>query len=105
MLAGKVRTGANLYTCSIVALNADTGKMAWYFQASPHDTEDRDANESIALIDGNFKGKPRKLLAQAGIKPGTRVRRSTCRISTMIATFMTRYSSVTAMKDSYGCAV
>lgn len=65
VLAGKVRPGANLYTCSIVALNADTGKMAWYFQASPHDTQDRDANESIVLIDGNFKGKPRKMLAQA----------------------------------------
>ena len=65
VLAGKVRRGANLYTCSIVALNADTGKMAWYFQASPHDTQDRDANESIALMDADFKGKPRKLLAQA----------------------------------------
>ena len=57
VLAGKVRRGANLYTCSIVALNADTGKMAWYFQASPHDTQDRDANESIVLIDAEFQGK------------------------------------------------
>jgi alcohol dehydrogenase (cytochrome c) len=65
VLAGKVRPGANLYTCSIVALNADTGKLAWYFQASPHDTQDRDANESIVLMDANFKGRPRKLLAQA----------------------------------------
>jgi alcohol dehydrogenase (cytochrome c) len=65
VLAGKVRRGANLYTCSIVALNADTGKMAWYFQASPHDTQDRDANESVVLIDANFKGRPRKMLAQA----------------------------------------
>jgi alcohol dehydrogenase (cytochrome c) len=48
-----------------VALNADTGKLAWYFQASPHDTQDRDANESVVLFDANFKGKPRKLLAQA----------------------------------------
>jgi alcohol dehydrogenase (cytochrome c) len=39
--------------------------LAWYFQASPHDTQDRDANESIVLIDANFKGRPRKLLAQA----------------------------------------
>jgi alcohol dehydrogenase (cytochrome c) len=65
VLAGKVRPGANLYTCSIVALNADTGKMSWYFQASPHDTQDRDANESVVLMDANFKGRPRKLLAQA----------------------------------------
>ena len=65
VLAGRVRPGANLYTCSIVALNADTGKMAWFFQASPHDTQDRDANETPVLIDGSFRGKSRKLLAQA----------------------------------------
>ena len=42
---GKSREGANLYTCSIVALNADTGKMEWYYQFSPHDTHDWDATE------------------------------------------------------------
>ncbi|HLY60675.1 MAG TPA: acido-empty-quinoprotein group A [Terriglobia bacterium] len=65
VLAGAVRPGANLYTCSIVALNADTGKMAWYFQASPHDTQDRDANETPVIFDADFHGRPRKLLAQA----------------------------------------
>jgi alcohol dehydrogenase (cytochrome c) len=65
VLAGRVRPGANLYTCSIVAINADTGKLAWYFQASPHDTQDRDANETPILVDGSFHGQPRKLLAQA----------------------------------------
>ena len=65
VLAGRVRPGANLYTCSIVAIDADTGKLAWYFQASPHDTQDRDANETPVLLDGSFGGKPRKLLAQA----------------------------------------
>jgi alcohol dehydrogenase (cytochrome c) len=65
VLAGAVRPGANLYTCSIVALHADTGKLAWYFQPSPHDTEDRDANETPVLFDAPFHGKPRKLIAQA----------------------------------------
>lgn len=65
VLSGQVRPGANLYTCSIVAINPDTGKMAWYFQASPHDTQDRDAAETPVLFDANFDGKPRKLLAQA----------------------------------------
>jgi len=65
VLAGQVRPGANLYTCSIVALNADTGKLAWYFQSSPHDTQDRDATETPVLFDAEFRGKPRKLLAQA----------------------------------------
>ena len=38
--AGQGRKGTNLWTCSIVALNPETGKLAWYFQASPHDTHD-----------------------------------------------------------------
>ena len=63
--SGEPRPGANLYTCSIVALNPDTGKMAWYFQASPHDTHDWDTNMTPVLFDANFEGKPRKLLAQA----------------------------------------
>ncbi|HTV56877.1 MAG TPA: acido-empty-quinoprotein group A [Terriglobia bacterium] len=65
VMSGQVRPGANLYTCSIVAINPDTGKMVWYFQASPHDTQDRDANETPIIFDANFDGKPRKLLAQA----------------------------------------
>ena len=62
---GKSREGANLYTCSIVALNPDTGKMAWYYQTSPHETHDWDATEVTILVDGTIGGKPRKLLAQA----------------------------------------
>jgi len=62
---GKSREGANLYTCSIVALNADTGRMAWYYQVSPHDTHDWDATEVTILVDGTIGGQPRKLLAQA----------------------------------------
>ena len=61
---GKSREGANLYTCSIVALNLDTGKMAWYYQTSPHDTHDWDATEVPILVDGTIDGRPRKLLAQ-----------------------------------------
>lgn len=63
--AGQGRKGDNLWTCSIVALNVDTGKLAWYFQASPHDTHDWDNVETPVLIDGIIDGKPRKLLAQA----------------------------------------
>ena len=65
MLAGQSRAGDNLYTCSIVAINADTGKMAWYYQATPHDTHDWDAAQMPVLIDGVIDGKPRKLIAQA----------------------------------------
>jgi alcohol dehydrogenase (cytochrome c) len=65
VLVGEGRPGDNLYTCSIVALNPDTGKLAWYFQPSPHDVHDWDAVETPVLFDAEFKGKRRKLLAQA----------------------------------------
>lgn len=65
VLAGQGRKGDNLYTCSIVALNPDTGKMVWYYQVNPHDTHDWDAVQTPVLIDGVIDGRPRKLLAQA----------------------------------------
>ena len=65
VLAGEGRPGDNLYTCSIVALNPDTGKLVWYFQPSPHDVHDWDAVETPVLFDAEFKGRKRRLLAQA----------------------------------------
>jgi alcohol dehydrogenase (cytochrome c) len=57
--------GDNLYTCSLVAINVDTGNMAWYFQTSPHDTHDWDSAQTPILVDAPFKGKMRKLVIQA----------------------------------------
>ena len=51
MLNGDGRKGANLCTCSIVALDPDTGKLKWYFQPSPHDTHDWDAVQTPVLFD------------------------------------------------------
>ena len=65
VLNGAARPGDNPWTCSIVALNPDTGKLAWGFQVSPHDTHDWDAAEVPVLVDGSFNGQPRKLLLQA----------------------------------------
>ncbi|MBV9308635.1 MAG: acido-empty-quinoprotein group A, partial [Acidobacteriaceae bacterium] len=65
VMAEKSRKGDNLYTCSIVAVNPDTGKLAWYYQVSPHDVHDWDAAETPVLVDGTVEGKPRKLLLQA----------------------------------------
>jgi alcohol dehydrogenase (cytochrome c) len=65
VLNGDVRKGDDLYTCSIVSLNPDTGKMNWYFQPSPHDTHDWDAVQTPVLFDGEVHGAPEKLLAQA----------------------------------------
>src|SRR5204862_6139285 len=55
----------NLYTCSVVAVNVETGKMAWYFQTSPNDTHDWDSTQPTVLIDGRFEVKPRKIAMQA----------------------------------------
>jgi alcohol dehydrogenase (cytochrome c) len=65
VLTGSTRPGDNLYTCSIVALNPETGKLAWAFQPSPHDTHDWDAAETPVLADGMFQGKERKMLLQS----------------------------------------
>ncbi|HEY1338588.1 MAG TPA: PQQ-binding-like beta-propeller repeat protein, partial [Bryobacteraceae bacterium] len=65
VLTAATRPGDDLYTCSIVALNPDTGKLAWAFQPSPHDTHDWDASEVPVLVDGEFGGSPRKMLMQA----------------------------------------
>jgi alcohol dehydrogenase (cytochrome c) len=65
VLNGPSRPGDNPWTCSIVALNPDTGKLAWGFQVSPHDTHDWDAAEVPVLVDGEFNGAQRKMVMQA----------------------------------------
>jgi alcohol dehydrogenase (cytochrome c) len=63
--SGVTRQGDDLYTSSLVAINIETGKLAWYFQSSPHDTHDWDAAQTPVLVDGDFNGKPRKMLLNA----------------------------------------
>jgi len=56
----------NLFTCAIVAVNVDTGKMEWYYQTSPHDTHDWDSAQTPVLVDGTFRGSgPRKMVLTA----------------------------------------
>jgi alcohol dehydrogenase (cytochrome c) len=59
---GDVRKGDNLYSDCLIALDADTGKLKWHFQFTPHDVNDIDANEIPVLIDSEFHGKARKLV-------------------------------------------
>ena len=59
------RPGDNLYTNCVLALNAKTGELKWYYQFTPHDVRDRDATEPNVLIDTVYKGKPSKLLLHA----------------------------------------
>jgi alcohol dehydrogenase (cytochrome c) len=62
---GDSRPGDNLYTSSIIALNVDSGKLAWHFQFTPHDEHDWDANQIPMLIDATIEGQNRRLLVQA----------------------------------------
>jgi alcohol dehydrogenase (cytochrome c) len=57
--------GDNLFTCALVAINVDTGKLVWYYQTSPHDTHDWDSTQTPILVDAPINGKVRKLVIQA----------------------------------------
>jgi alcohol dehydrogenase (cytochrome c) len=59
---GGSRLGDNLYTDSVVALDADSGTLKWYFQQIPHDVWDFDTAYENILLDLPVKGQPRKLL-------------------------------------------
>ena len=62
---GGDRPGDNLYTDSLLAIDPDTGEMKWYFQFTPHDVWDWDAQEFPILLDLPWEGKQRKLVVQA----------------------------------------
>jgi alcohol dehydrogenase (cytochrome c) len=57
--------GDNLFTCALIAVNVETGRMAWYFQTSPHDMHDWDSAQTPILIDGVINGRMRKLVSTA----------------------------------------
>src|SRR5581483_1293602 len=62
---GDSRPGDNLYTASVLAIDPNTGKLKWYFQFTPHDVYDYDANETPVLVDAEENGNTRHLLLQA----------------------------------------
>src|SRR5215468_471870 len=59
---GDDRGGDNLYSCSVVALDVDTGKLKWHYQFSPHDEFDYDSTQVPVLVDTQWQGSPRKLM-------------------------------------------
>jgi len=61
----EIRKGDNLFSCSVVALDADTGARKWHYQFTPGDDHDWDANEGLVLADRLVNGRPRKVLMQA----------------------------------------
>jgi alcohol dehydrogenase (cytochrome c) len=62
---GEVRRGDNLYTCSLLAIDADTGKIKWHFQFTPHDLHDWDAIGDPVLADLVINGRTVKAVMQA----------------------------------------
>jgi alcohol dehydrogenase (cytochrome c) len=62
---GEDRPGDNLYSDSVVAIDAASGKLRWYFQFTPHDLHDWDSTQIPVLLDGEFGQSKRKLIAWA----------------------------------------
>ena len=62
---GDDRQGDNLYTCSLVALDADTGKLRWHYQFTPHDVHDWDSAHVPVQADLTIGGRPRKVVMVA----------------------------------------
>ena len=57
------RAGDNLYSASVLALDPDTGKLKWHYQFTPHDVHDWDSTQNPVLVDTEFLGQTRKVLA------------------------------------------
>ena len=62
---GEVRPGDNLHSASLLAIDADSGKLRWHFQFTPHDVHDWDSNQVPVLADGVINGRARKLVLHA----------------------------------------
>ena len=62
---GDTRPGDDLYTACVLAINPDNGELKWYFQFTPHDLYDYDANQTPVLVDAEENGATRRLLVQA----------------------------------------
>jgi quinohemoprotein ethanol dehydrogenase len=57
--------GDHLFAASIIALDADTGRMAWYYQTTPRDRWDFDAVQKFVLAELTIDGVPRRVIMQA----------------------------------------
>ncbi|MGC2170354.1 MAG: PQQ-dependent dehydrogenase, methanol/ethanol family [Candidatus Sulfotelmatobacter sp.] len=62
---GDSRPGNDLYSDCVLALNPATGALKWYFQFTPHDLYDYDANETPVLVSAKVNGRTRDVLVQA----------------------------------------
>jgi alcohol dehydrogenase (cytochrome c) len=62
---GSTRLGDNLYSDSVVALDADSGKLKWHYKFTPHDELDYDSTQVPVLADIEWQGRPRKVMLWA----------------------------------------
>jgi alcohol dehydrogenase (cytochrome c) len=62
---GRTRSGDNLYSDSVVALDVDTGALVWHYQFTPHDELDYDSTQVPVLADLSWRGAPRKVMLWA----------------------------------------
>jgi alcohol dehydrogenase (cytochrome c) len=62
---GAGRVGDNLYSCSVIALDPDTGALKWHYQFSPHNEFDWDSTQVPVLADLEWQGRPRKVMLWA----------------------------------------
>src|SRR3954466_13725836 len=62
---GSTRVGDNLYSDSVVALDADSGKLKWHYQFTSHDELDYDSTQVPVLVDLQWQGRPRKVMLWA----------------------------------------
>jgi len=60
-----LRKGDNKWTCSLIAVDADSGEIKWSYQYTPNDAWDYDGNNAPVLLDLTLDGKPRKLAVQS----------------------------------------
>jgi alcohol dehydrogenase (cytochrome c) len=62
----KDRPGDNLYTNSLIALDVATGKLAWYYQAVPHDTHDYDQTHTAPVFETTIDGNKKTVIVLTG---------------------------------------
>ncbi|MEZ5399411.1 MAG: PQQ-binding-like beta-propeller repeat protein [Bryobacteraceae bacterium] len=62
---GDQRQGDNLYSDSVLAIDAATGRLKWHYQFTPHDLYDWDGGQTPMIVNRKYRGRERKLLIQA----------------------------------------
>jgi alcohol dehydrogenase (cytochrome c) len=101
----KGRPGKNLYTNSLIALDVKTGKLAWYYQAIPHDTHDYDLTHSAPIFETVIDGKRRTVIALTGKDGLLRLFDRDARKLIYAVPFTTRTNADTPLtsKETYVC--